>query len=308
LTITLDNSTGTLWESANPADSPDSIIGTGNWTQITVPWGSSPPTLLQGDINNAGEIELWTQSGGTDPSYTLSGSTLSEEYPQATGAALGEWPLTDGSQYAQGPDATTAVDTITGGSASLNGGATWDSDPYFSTDISLDGQTGYLLPPADTIPANNTEPKISLWFKTTTPGGVLISLQSSPVTSGPTVADGYDPVLYIGTNGKLYTEWWNGAVGPAVSADPVDDGLWHHVALTAYPNSQTLYVDNQPGVSVTGSVDLSQTSPGNLAIGTGYIGGNWPDQPHYSQTGYTAYLDYFQGQIADVVYSYPGGP
>jgi Laminin G domain len=305
----LNTTTGALWESTNPTDSTSAIIGTGNWTAMKVPWGSSPPALLQGDVNNAGDIELWTQSGSTDPSFTLSGTSLTEEFAQPTSAALGEWPLTDGNADAQ-PGATTATDTITGKTASLNGGATWGVDSYFSTDVSLDGQSGHLLPAANAIPNSNAEPKISLWFNTATPGGVLLSLQASAVTPGSTISGGYDPVLYIGTDGKLYAEWWNGSVGPAISATPVDDGLWHHVILTGYASSQNLYVDNQSVVNVTGSINLTGVSSGNtnLTVGTGYTGGTWPAETHYSKTSNTGYLDYFQGQIADVVYSYPGGP
>jgi Laminin G domain len=307
----LNTTTGALWESTNPHDSVSTIIGTGKWTPIKVQWGRNPPTLLQGDVNSQDAVELWTRAGSNDPSYVLSGSTLSEEYAQPVSAALGEWPLTDGNVNAQVPPPATAVDTITGNTAALNGGATWNNQvPYFGTDISLDGQTGFLLPPAATIPSSNTEPKISLWFKTTTPGGVLLSLQASPVTSGSTISGGYNPVLYIGTDGKLYAEWWNGSADPSVSATPVDDGLWHHVTLTGYPGSQNLYVDNQSVVNVTGSMNLTGVSSGNtnLTVGTGYIGGTWPTESHYSKTSNTGYLDYFQGEIADVIYSYPGGP
>jgi hypothetical protein len=78
--------------------------------------------------------------------------------------------------------------------------------------------------------------------------------------------------------------------------------------LTAYPNSQNLYLDNQSVISLPGSTNLSGLSPTNLTIGAGYTGGAWPAEPHYSKTSNTGYLNYFQGQIADAVYSYPGGP
>lgn len=83
----LDKTNGTLWESVNPnagnaTTGPNTIIGTGDWTQITVPWGAKPPTLVQGDINQAGATELWTRSGGTLTSYTLSGATLTQEASQ----------------------------------------------------------------------------------------------------------------------------------------------------------------------------------------------------------------------------------
>ena len=93
---------------------------------------------------------------------------------------------------------------------------------------------------------------------------------------------------------------------PAQSAIPVDDGLWHHAILTMYANSQTLYLDNQPAQNFPGTFSASPTT--NLTFGAGYIGGSWPDETHYQQNGSTGYTEYFNGQIADIIYSYPGGP
>ena len=45
-----------------------------------------------------------------------------------------------------------------------------------------------------------------------------------------------------------------------------------------------------------------------MAIGGGYISGNWPSGSRYQQSGNTGYRDYFSQEIADPVYSYPGGP
>jgi hypothetical protein len=303
----LDTSTGRLWDTTTSS-------GTlGTWTPITpVPWGTTPPTLLSADINASGQTELWTQTGtGTTASitaYTVSGSTLTRENTQPVNHPLGEWPLTDGSTYAQTSSATTAVDTIAGNTATLTGSATWGSDDYFSTDIDENGQPGYLVPPSDTIPASTTTPKISIWFKTTTPGQVLVSLQDGPLslTPGATTPGGYNPVLYIGSSGHLYAEWWNGQIDPAESAIPVDDGLWHHAILTMYANSQTLYLDNQPAQNFPGSFGGGPTT--NLTYGAGYIGGSWPDETHYHQNGSTGYAEYFSGELADIVYSYPGGP
>jgi Laminin G domain len=309
----LDNTTGALWESANPSPAhgpcPDygqatcTVIGTPNstWTNITVPWGSNPPALLSADINSAGNTELWAESGGTTATaYTVSGSTLSTESTTTIAQPYNQWPLADGTGNA------AAADTIAGKDAILNGGATWTdgTGTIFANYITLDG-TGYLTPPAGTIPSSAATPKISIWFRTTTPDGVLVSLQRAAISSGPTLSGGYDPVLYIGTDGKLYGEWWNGAAAPAVAATVVDDGIWHHAWLTSYGNSQTLYLDNQPGVQLSGTTSLAFANPTNLTIGAGYLGGNWPSEPHYQQTGTR---DYFHGDIAAVTYSYPGGP
>jgi hypothetical protein len=35
-------------------------------------------------------------------------------------------------------------------------------------------------------------------------------------------------------------------------------------------------------------------------FGAGYIGGGWPDETHTEESGNTGYLDYFNGEIADI--------
>ncbi len=298
----LKTSTGALYESTNPAQSASSIIGTGNWQQITVPWGSTPPALLQGDINSAGQTELWTRSGTTITAYTLTATTLSSEHSATFSPPLHDWPLAEG-------NGTTTADTITGQNATLTGGATWITGDVsqFGNHIRLDG-TGYVNPSASAIPTGTNPPKISIWFKTTsTTGGVLVSTQKNPLSSGAALPSQYDPVLYVGTDGKLYGEWWNGSAAPAVSTTPVDDGTWHHAVLTAGTNSQTLTLDGVTQQTINGATTF-QFSPANLAFGAGYIGGNWPAEPNYQKTGSSDYRYYLNGEIAAITYSYPGGP
>jgi Concanavalin A-like lectin/glucanases superfamily len=297
----LDTATGSLYQSTNPTQSATAVIGSGNWTQITVPWGTSPPVLASADINNAGTTELWTQTGNALTAYTLSGTTLSKETTGSNPATpTDDWPLTDGSPLAQTTTATAATDTITGSTAALTGGAAWASDDYFNADVTLDGKTGYLTPPPATLPASDTTPSVSVWFQTTTADGVLVSLQNQALSAGATYTGSYDPVLYIGTDGKLHAEWPNGTTTPIASTAIVDDGLWHHAVLTATSGSQSLYLDGQLQGTLTGTVTLTQTNPSNLTIGVGYTGGNWPAEPHYKQNGTTGYPDYFHGQIADI--------
>ena len=86
----LNTTTGALYESVNPSPGTQcssytpipatcTLIGTpqSTWTQITAPWGTSPPALLSADINTAGQPELWARSGTTITAYTLTGATLS---------------------------------------------------------------------------------------------------------------------------------------------------------------------------------------------------------------------------------------
>lgn len=295
----LNEQTGALYESSNPSKSASSIIGTpgSTWTQITVPWGSSPPAQLSGDVNHAGNIELWAVSsnGKSATAYTLTGTTLSQEAADSIAQPANDWPLAEGSG-----SGSTAADTIAGQNATLSSGASWVTGDasQFGNYITLDGSSGYLTPPSGTIPSTATKPKISLWFRTTTANGVLVGLSSSTLSQSSSA--NYDPVLYVGTDGHLYGEWWNGQspASPAVSATQVDDGVWHHVVLTASSSSQTLFLDNQTGVTISGSVDISGQG-GNLYFGAGFTGGNWPSEPNYKQTNAP---DYFNGDIASIAY------
>jgi Concanavalin A-like lectin/glucanases superfamily len=299
----LDKSTGALYESTNPSQSATSVIGSGNWAQLSVPWGASPPTLVSADVNQAGKTELWTLSGGTATAYLLNGSALGGEGAGSpANAPTNDWALTDGSPVAQTGTATTATDSVTGSTATLTSGVTWGDDDYFSADASFDGQTGYLTPPSGTIPGSDTTPSISVWFKTTATDGVLVSVQSQALSAGSTTSGGYNPVIYIGTDGKLRAEWWNGNAGaPIASTAAVNDGLWHHAVLTATGNTQYLDIDGKLQGTLPGTVILASLP--NLNFGAGYIGGSWPTEPHYKQSGNTGYLDYFNGELADITAS-----
>jgi hypothetical protein len=293
----LSKTTGALYESTNPTQSTSTLIGTGNWQQITAtPWGTSPPALISGDVNSAGQTELWTRNGAAITAYTISGTTLSEEHASTFTQALHDWPMAEG-------NGTTTVDTITAQTATLTGGATWagDNNDPFAYDVALDGTSGYVSPPASTIPTGSAPPSISIWFKTSAAGGVLVSMQKNALSSGGALPSQYDPVLYIGNDGKLYGEWWNGTASPAISTTIVDDGIWHHAVLAATTTSQTLYLDGQAQQTLTGATTF-QFTPTNLAFGAGYIGGPWPSETNYQKTGLTDYRQYFNGEIADATY------
>jgi hypothetical protein len=93
----------------------------------------------------------------------------------------------------------------------------------------------------------------------------------------------------------------------AVSATPVDDGIWHHAVLSAGTSSQTLTLDGVTQQTLNGATSF-QFAPANLTFGAGYIGGNWPAVPNYQKTGSSDYRYYLNGEIAAITYSYPGGP
>ncbi|MER5429269.1 LamG-like jellyroll fold domain-containing protein [Streptomyces sp. NPDC002588] len=144
---------------------------------------------------------------------------------------------------------------------------------------------------------------ISLWFKTSAGPGVLYSYASQPIGSGQ-AAGFYTPSIYVGSDGKLNAEfWYSGGINPIVSSASVADGKWHHVVLSAAGNSQSLYLDNAKVGSRTGTISIkSATAFGKNQsfnyLGTGFLGGSWPDHPSYSDDD--GHATYFNGSIADV--------
>jgi hypothetical protein len=336
--LALDKATGALYQSTNPnAGNPPAgadcinnpasctLVGTSasTWQQITTPsgwptasqWSSGQASLLSADVNNgangpgSGSTELWTLTGSTVASWKVAGTTSLSLQQEATGAFAmpsNDWPANDGDS-ALGGTATTATDTITGNQTSVIGGSNyWAGDTVFSTVLDTTNSPGstYLAPPPATLSSSPHMPlSISLWFKTTSHDGVLASIQKQALSVGNTVSGGYDPVLYVGNDGKLYGEWWTGSVAPIASGVQVDDGLWHHAVLTAVTSggitTQTLYLDGkQVGSPLTGTVDLAGISTTtNLTLGAGYIGGPWP---HENYNGKTSTADYLNGQITDV--------
>jgi Concanavalin A-like lectin/glucanases superfamily len=320
----LDKATGALYESVNPTCDPGDIAGceegpsstligtTGStWTTISTPWGTTAPgSLVSADVNNAGTIELWTLSDGTTTPYTLSGTTLTQEN---AGTSLSypdnDWQLNDGSSDAQGSTATTATDSITGDTATITGNCTgscfWTGDDFFGTVADTASQPSssgkisysYVAASSGVIPATAVGASISVWFNTTTPDGVLVSYDGSP-PSAATVSSDYEPVLYVGTDGKLQADMW--PAGHLSSTAQVDDGLWHHAVLTDNGTTETLTLDGVTQGTSAGTPNFSWATPGYLDFGAGYLGGSWPDEPDYSTTSDTGYLTNYSGKLADV--------
>ncbi|TML21547.1 MAG: LamG domain-containing protein, partial [Actinobacteria bacterium] len=142
---------------------------------------------------------------------------------------------------------------------------------------------------------------ISLWFKTTDLEAPLVTFSQDPISKGSTTASGLDPALYIGDSGKLHAEFWTpSGTAPITTANPVNDGNWHHVALAYNASSggvQTLYLDGAVVGTFPGTVSIGGAPYEYL--GAGYLGGPWPDESFQNQTPVPTY---FQGTMADVAY------
>jgi hypothetical protein len=310
--LALDRSNGSLYESVNsgcPANcASGTVIGSpGTWTQITVLWGSSPPVLVQADVNSgsggqgAGSLEIWTVSGTTATAYTISGTTMTKE---GSGSSVAEpandWPLNDGSPTLGGT-ATTATDVVSGHPASLTGTYSWSPDDYFGTTLHYGG-SAYATPPTNLIPSADRTITLSMWFKATISDGVLFSFSISPLSSGNTTTQGFCPVLYVGNDGHLHGAYSIPTANAISSVNQVTDGQWHYVQLTEVPSGSSetvnLYID---GVLQGTATQNANGQAANINFGAGYNGGNWPDEKY---NGQTATRDYFTGDMADVTLTY----
>lgn len=141
---------------------------------------------------------------------------------------------------------------------------------------------------------------VEAWFKTTG-AGVVIGQQNFEL--GAANAYRYSSVVYVGTDGKLRGGLEVAPFGPPItSTNPVNDGQWHHVVLSAAVDAQTLYLDGTAVGSVTGK-PINHQAMAVATIGTGYADpGNWPQTP--SPGGYFAFV----GAIDEVaVYRHPLG-
>ena len=166
----------------------------------------------------------------------------------------------------------------------------------------FNGTTSRVQVPSKLV-TNGSYQSISMWFKTTAPNGVLFSYQASAITSATTTGN-YTPALYVGASGKLYGEfWYSGGVNPIASATPVNDGNWHHVVLSASGNTQSLYLDGAFVGSRAGLIQMiNAASASNMYVGAGFLGGGWPDESHFQQSGNTGYATFLNGSVAEVAF------
>ncbi|WEO95811.1 LamG-like jellyroll fold domain-containing protein [Streptomyces sp. FXJ1.172] len=151
------------------------------------------------------------------------------------------------------------------------------------------GNTGHIDIPGS-VPAGATDLSAEMWFRTSTPSGVLMSFQNAPLGQTPT---SWRPVLNIDGDGKLRGEFYlTGASGatPIVSSQAVTDGQWHHVVLSASGNTQSLYLDGVKTGSLTGTI--TDQARDYAYLGAGYASTGWMGQPSGTY--------YFTGDIDEV--------
>ncbi|MFF3920173.1 LamG-like jellyroll fold domain-containing protein [Streptomyces sp. NPDC001852] len=166
-----------------------------------------------------------------------------------------------------------------------------------TTAATFNGSTGYVSLP-NSLLTSASYVSVGMWFKTSA-SGVLFGYQKDALT-GTSTPGNYTPTLYVGTSGKLYGEFWAGSVSPISTSSSVADGAWHYAVLSAAGNTQSLYLDGNLVGTLSGQVSV--TGQPVDAIGTGFIGGHWPDEPHYSTSSNTGYRTFFNGSVAEAAF------
>jgi hypothetical protein len=222
-----------------------------------------------------------SQSYTVDIPGTVGGTTAYVGFTGGTGGATAVQDILSWNGVLPANDPVN--NRITGNAIFDNGHDT----PTPDGKLRFDG-SNYVSLPNDLVRGYESAETVEAWFQTTT-GGVILGYQTSDPSSYP--YNGYVPALYVGTDGRLYGELWNGGINQATSNGPVNDGRWHHVGLVVdgQAGTESLYLDGLLVGSVSGS---AQNFGGSFdQIGTGQTDG-WPAAPG----GWFG----FQGQIDDV--------
>jgi YD repeat-containing protein len=242
-----------------------------------------------------------TDSNGGN--WRIAGPVYSGSSQVYAGAVLSGGPA-DYWRFAETSTAD-AVNQVHGGLARYNAVTLGTpSGPFAdSTVAGFNGTSGYVALPATDVPTTGPV-SISLWFKMpsgNTSGGVLYSYQTADANLNPTVG-GWVPALYIGADGKLRGQFWiNDTSRIITTTGTVNDGAWHHVALAASTNTQSLYLD---GARIGSALSAALVNPGMTAA---YVGAgkwaNWPGQATGKNIGYfpgaIGEFAYYRGQLSD---------
>ena len=289
-------STTTLTSSPNPTSygsavtftasvSGGAIVPTGSVMFLDGPTPLASPVTL--DANGIARLSIATLLPGThtitalytgDSNYLPSASSASVQTVSSAACynvpagLVNWWPGENGANDSLGADNGSLVNGVTFATGIVGQAFSFNSE----------GQ--YVSLPNSPVQANPTW-TVSAWFQTTSGGGI-VGMQTGnyglPLVSQ---GGGWDPLLYVGTDGKLH-----GGVWPAKfnSAQAVADGVWHLAAVSYDGNVVTEFLDDQ----TIGRISGITMSP----FATTYIG-----------TAYTVYWDYsfngwfdFNGLIDEV--------
>ncbi|WP_396447698.1 LamG-like jellyroll fold domain-containing protein [Actinomadura sp.] len=259
-------------------------------TSVTKPSGDTYAAVSYDPLTST-VTHVTDENGG---SWTLPAPAVTGTSNVYRAAVLGSRPATY-YRFGEAAGAAQAVGETNSEKAEYSNVTLGTDGPFDdATAAAFNGSSSLVRLPIDDQ-VQTSPGSIEMWFKVpagNTAGGVLFDEESEPV--GP-VAGNYVPALYVGTDGKMHGKFWDtdGTTKVLASGRKVNDGVWHHVALAAGTNTQTLYLD---GVAQgTLNAPLATTGVNYVYVGAGISGGHWPSHPA-DTTGY------FTGSIAEFAF------
>ncbi|MFB7371361.1 LamG-like jellyroll fold domain-containing protein [Streptomyces sp. NPDC056222] len=248
-------------------------------TQASVVYGTTDDRVLQATDGNGGTWKL-------NPA-TITGSSQVYRSAVMGSAPAGYWRLDDTQGAAQ------AANEIHTGFGTYNNVTQGVEGPFGAGDVTaamFDGTSSYAEVPFG-VWHNKPDRSVELWFKTAEPG-VLVSDQQKAINDPAGVTGSWNPLLYVGADGKLRGHWWSvsgSGTADFGSTSVVTDDKWHHAVLSAAGTTQTLYLDGVKQADFAGAAK-DQTNA-RTYIGAGFAKG-WNNAP--------GDISYFTGSIADV--------
>ena len=310
----------------NSSGQPVTITSTASGRALHLTW-ATPTGAAHPHVSSVTTDAAASGQSGFSWTYSYSGDELTKvcapsggctSYTYASGSAYRSSVLNSGPRSywqlgeASGTTAADEVDanlgTMDGSYANVTLGAAGPLAGSSETAAAFNGTSSAVTLPADLM-TDGTNVTVELWFKaaSSTASGVLFSYQADALTKSTGNADHHDPALYVGSNGELYGEFWNGSIDPLHSTASVDDGGWHDAVLTGNSTTQSLYLDGSLVGTLSGQIN--QQNMTQDTVGAGFWQGGWPsaytiEGPISSATP----VGYFDGDIAQVaVYPHPLG-
>ncbi|MEU7745367.1 LamG-like jellyroll fold domain-containing protein [Nonomuraea sp. NPDC049158] len=267
---------------------------TGALETVKLPSGKLQATLAY-DTQNDRVASMTDANGGQWRVYPAQTQASTEYYPNAVLSGrpreyyrLAEFSGTQAASaaYGDGRDTGATYHNVT-----LNQSAPIVLATGGDTAAGFNGSSSYLELPEGEIKGGG-DLSAELWFKTAKPG-VLLAYQAQAITDPAGPQANYTPALYVGTDGKLRGQFWDGAaVAPITTSASVTDSSWHHAVLTASDSTQWLWLDGAV-VGTRSKGPVSTIAQNHVYVGAGFIAGNWPAKP--SDT-----LGHFNGTIDEV--------
>jgi hypothetical protein len=130
-------------------------------------------------------------------------------------------------------------------------------------------------------PDSGTPFTVSVWFRTGTSGMILG--QENGATPG--TGSGWNPAIYVDTNGKIRTScfWGGSTANQSVSTASVNDNKWHLANVTFESTSHKSYIDGVLFDTIT-KTQSSYSATYYYYLGSGKVAA-WPNAGNMTLSG-----------------------